>query len=60
MSTAAQRLAEIEARIQSACEAAGRDRSEVRLLGASKTHPVPSLERADCIRRRASSTSTSV
>lgn len=46
MSSVAERLAEIEARIQAACASAGRPRSEVRLLGASKTHPVPSLERA--------------
>lgn len=35
----AQRLAELEARILVACEAAGRPRESVHLLGASKTHP---------------------
>ncbi len=37
--TVADRLAAIRARIDAACEAAGRDRAAVRLLAASKTRP---------------------
>lgn len=44
--TIAQNLAAVEARIDKACERAGRDRSEVRLLPVSKTHPVARIREA--------------
>jgi pyridoxal phosphate enzyme (YggS family) len=45
MSLAA-RLADVRARLDAACDAAGRDRSSVTLVGVSKTHPVPRLQEA--------------
>lgn len=42
----AHRLAALETRIDAACAAAGRPRSEVRLLAASKTHGAPAVEEA--------------
>ncbi len=44
--TIAHRLAEIEARIGAACRRAGRPRSGVTLVGASKRQPIASLEAA--------------
>ncbi len=39
----------VEARIQAACERAGRDRSEVTLISVSKTKPIPMLQEIyDC------------
>ena len=40
------RLASLEARIDAACAAAGRQRREIRLLAASKTHQATALEEA--------------
>ncbi len=37
-------LAEVEKRIQAACERAGRDRSEVTLIAVSKTKPIEDLQ----------------
>lgn len=42
----AQRLAAIERRITAACARCGRDRGEVVLVGASKTHPAATLRAA--------------
>ncbi|MCC8152468.1 MAG: YggS family pyridoxal phosphate-dependent enzyme [Lachnospiraceae bacterium] len=39
-------LAEVERRIQAACDRAGRDRSEVTLIAVSKTKPIPMLNEA--------------
>ena len=46
VSNIAERLAEIERRIGSACERAGRARASVTLVGASKTHPPEALRAA--------------
>lgn len=46
MSELARRVREVEARIARACEAAGRDRSEVTLVAVSKTHPPEAVRRA--------------
>ena len=42
----AARYAEIERRMQSACERSGRDRAAVRLVGASKRQPIAALSAA--------------
>ena len=39
-------LAEVERRIQAACDRAGRDRSEVTLIAVSKTKPIEMIEEA--------------
>lgn len=44
MSSVAENLQEIEARVCAACERAGRDRSEVTLIAVSKTKPVSMLQ----------------
>lgn len=44
--TIAQNLGAIEARIDAACEAAGRDRATVRLLPVTKTHPLERIREA--------------
>ncbi|PWJ52348.1 YggS family pyridoxal phosphate-dependent enzyme [Faecalicatena contorta] len=41
-----EQLEEVEQKIQSACERAGRKREEVTLIAVSKTNPVPVLEEA--------------
>lgn len=46
MSTIAENIATVEARIDRACEAAGRARDEVRLLPVSKTHPMSAVREA--------------
>ena len=37
-------LAQVEAKIQEACNKAGRNRDEVTLIAVSKTKPVPMLQ----------------
>ncbi len=44
MNSVTQNLSEIEARVNAACNRAGRDRSEVTLIAVSKTKPVPMLQ----------------
>lgn len=46
MSGIAGRLAEVQARIASACARAGRSPAEVTLVGVSKTHPAAAVEEA--------------
>ena len=46
MSTIASRLEEVNARIQAACDRAGRDRAEVTLIAVSKTKPVSDIREA--------------
>lgn len=46
VSTFAERLARIEDRISAACRRAGRERSTVRLMAVSKTHPAEAIAEA--------------
>ena len=41
-----EQLREVEKKIQSACDRAGRNRSEVTLIAVSKTKPIPVLQEA--------------
>ncbi len=46
MSTIAERLAAVEARVSTACEVAGRQRGEVTLVAVSKVHPPAAIAEA--------------
>ena len=53
MSSIAERLARVHARIHAAAEAAGRDAADIRLLAVSKTRPVADVEAALAAGQRA-------